>query len=63
MTGKRGRPSLAPAGEQPVRIQLTVAPETYDRLYRRAQDQAVSIPELLREGARRVLADDDEHDA
>lgn len=56
---KRGRPPLTP-GDPPARVQLLLAPDQYDKLWRLARREDVSVPELLRRGAQRVLADDDE---
>jgi hypothetical protein len=44
---RRGRPPIDP--DKPVaRVHLTLAAVAYDRLYRTAQDQAISVPEVIR---------------
>jgi hypothetical protein len=59
---KRGRPPLD-ATQPAVRLEVLVTARDYDRAYLRARTQDVSIPELVRRGLRRLLADEDEHDA
>jgi hypothetical protein len=53
----RGRPPLTP-GDQPATVQVLVPSSDYDRAYDRSQRTGVSVPELLRRGLRRELADD-----
>jgi hypothetical protein len=53
-----GRPAIA-AGESSTRIAVTAAASDYDRAFEAARRQGVTVPELLREGLRCVLAGDD----
>lgn len=52
-----GRPPLT-EGDTPARVHLTVPSSDYDRADQLAQREGVSVPELLRRGLKRVLADD-----
>ena len=58
MPERRGRPPLTP-GEQPARVHLSVPAADYDRAYQLAQREGISVPQLLRRGLSRELADDD----
>jgi hypothetical protein len=60
MSKRRGRPALTP-GDHPARVEVLVPSQQYDLAYKKAQRDEISLPELLRRGLRRVLADDDEH--
>jgi hypothetical protein len=55
---KRGRPPLPPE-QTPTKVQVSVAPADYDRACEAARRQGVSIPEILRQGLRRTLDDDE----
>lgn len=55
---KRGRPPLTP-GETPTKVQVYVPNADYDRALETARRQGVSVPELLRQGLRRTLSDDE----
>jgi hypothetical protein len=44
---RRGRPPIDPDAPA-TRVHLTLAAVSYDRLYRTAQDQAISVPEVIR---------------
>ena len=46
--------------DPPARVQVTLPPRDYDSAWLRARNESVSVPELLRRGLRRVLADPDE---
>jgi hypothetical protein len=66
MSKRPGRPALTP-GEPPARVQVRVAAADYDRAYQCAQQEGVSVAELLRRGlshelARRRREDDDDRD-
>lgn len=49
---RRGRPPIDPDAPA-ARVHLTLAAVAYDRLYRTAQDQAISVPEVIRRRLRR----------
>jgi hypothetical protein len=53
-----GRPPLT-IGDKPAKVQVYVPSADYDRAYELAQRQGISLPQLLRRGLRRELADDD----
>jgi hypothetical protein len=44
---RRGRPPIDPV-QPAARVHLTLAAAAYDRLYRTAQMQAISVPEAIR---------------
>jgi hypothetical protein len=56
MPDKRGRPPLDP-DEAPARVHVTVPSRDYDLALKRAEQEGVSIPELVRRGLTRVLAE------
>ena len=53
----RGQPSIDQDGT-PARVHVTVAAKDYDRAYAIAQREGVKVPEVLRRGLARVLADE-----
>jgi hypothetical protein len=46
-------------GQQPARVHVTVPSADYDRAFDRAQREGISVPQLLRRGLARELADPD----
>lgn len=55
-TRKPGRPTLV-AGQSSAAVCVKVPERMYDAAYKRAQAERVSVPELVRRGLARVLAD------
>ena len=51
-----GRPPLV-AGDIPARVHVTVSSHEYDRAHSIAQEKGISIPELVRRGLARELAE------
>lgn len=56
-----GRPPIDER-ETPARVHVTVSSTDYDRAYERAVRQGISVPELVRRGLARELADDGDDD-
>jgi hypothetical protein len=54
-----GRPPLTP-DNKPAVVQVLVPSSDYDRAYDCSQRTGLSVPELLRRGLRRELADRDD---
>lgn len=54
---KRGRPPLV-EGDTPAIVHLTVPSKTYDKAHSIATREGVSVPELIRRGLARVIADE-----
>lgn len=52
-----GRPPLV-QGDIPARVHLTVPSKDYDRAHLIAKRDDVSVPEVIRRGLSRALADD-----
>lgn len=55
----RGRPVLGAAATTTA-ISVRVAAATYDRAYRFARRERISVPEVVRRGLARVLKDNDD---
>jgi transposase len=51
---RTGRPKLA---DETCRVQLTLPSELYDRIYLASRRDRVSVPELLRKAAVKLLLD------
>ena len=49
-------------GQPSARVQVRVAPADYDRAYQRAQQEGISMAELLRRGLGRELTDSQDDD-
>jgi hypothetical protein len=52
-----GRPSIYP-GDTPARVHVTVSSGDYDKAYRIAQREGVSVAEVLRRGISRAVSDE-----
>lgn len=52
-----GRPAIDD-DQTPARVHVTVSASDYDRAYERATREGTSVPELLRRGLRRELAEE-----
>jgi len=57
---RAGRQPLCGLGEQPAKVNLSLAPADYDRVHDVARREAISVPEVIRRSIRRVLEDDGE---
>jgi hypothetical protein len=56
---RRGRPPL----EQPsARVLVSLRADEYDRVHQLARRREISVPEVIRRGVRRQLADDEGDD-
>jgi len=51
-----GRPPLDAAGASSVPVHVKMAPRDYDEAYRRARQERVSVPELIRRDVRAAAA-------
>lgn len=47
----RGRPALAP-GDKAVSVSVSLPGRTYDQIFRAAQQQRVTVPEVIRQRLR-----------
>jgi hypothetical protein len=56
---RRGRPPLE---QPPARVHVSLRADDYDRVHQLARRRDLSVPDVIRQGVRRVLADDDDGD-
>jgi len=56
---RSGRPALAD-GEASTPVCVRLGPADYDRVFRQAVRDHVTVPELIRRGIARLLDDDDD---
>ena len=52
---RRGRPPLVPNGAAAAHVHVRIGPDLYDALYRRAEIERVSVPEMIRRAAARLV--------